>query len=296
MNSILSFPDRGPWGDAKWRGNASGHVYRELFTQLAPRTFVDPMVGSGTSVQVAQEMGIKCWGLDLHSGHNAIRHSILQTVGQEVDLCVSHPPYGSMIQYSGNVWGNRPHADDLSRCVDDSDFHEKMHLVLLNQRDATRDGGYYGTLIGDWRRGGQYTSYQAEMLCRMPRDELAAVIIKVQHNCMSNAKSYGRMKLPMLVHEYLILWEKRAKPMLLLLRDMAKVQQERLTGTWKSIVRLALVRLNGGAPLDAIYREVSASAPDKLASNPNWQAKIRQTLNTGAGIFVSPERGVWSLA
>ena len=30
MNSIMSFPDRGPWGDSKWRGNASGYVYKSL--------------------------------------------------------------------------------------------------------------------------------------------------------------------------------------------------------------------------------------------------------------------------
>ena len=24
--SIMSYPDRGPWGSAKWRGNASGQV------------------------------------------------------------------------------------------------------------------------------------------------------------------------------------------------------------------------------------------------------------------------------
>ena len=42
------------------------------------------------------------------------------------------------------------------------------------------------------------TSYQAEMIARMPSNELAAVIIKMQHNCLSDRKTYGRMKLPML--------------------------------------------------------------------------------------------------
>ncbi len=101
--SIMNFPERGAWGNAKWRGNCSGHVYKELFERLQPKVFVDPMVGSGTSVEVAREMGIDAFGLDLHSGFNAVRHSILGAVGKEADLVVSHPPYGGMIVYSGNV-------------------------------------------------------------------------------------------------------------------------------------------------------------------------------------------------
>ncbi|UUZ66259.1 hypothetical protein LP417_35170 (plasmid) [Polaromonas sp. P1-6] len=132
----------------QWRGNCSGHVYKELFEQLKPRVFVDPMVGSGTSVEVAREMGIEAHGLDLHNGFNAIRDSILGHVGKEADLVVSHPPYGAMIVYSGNVWGSEAHPDDLSRCVDDNDFHEKMQLVLMNQRHATLSRGLLRHL--DW--------------------------------------------------------------------------------------------------------------------------------------------------
>jgi hypothetical protein len=180
MHSVISYPDRGHWGNSKWRGNCSGHVYKDLFLQLKPQSFVDPMVGSGTSVEVAREMGIKAWGLDLHQGFNAVSDSILLTVGEQVDLCVSHPPYGAMVIYSGAVWGKEPHPADLSRCSSNQEFHEKMQLVLLNQRDATKPQGFYGTIIGDYRKNGVYTSYQAEMIARMPSDELAAVIIKQQ--------------------------------------------------------------------------------------------------------------------
>ena len=80
--SILSFPDRGKWGSSKWRGNCSGHVYKDLFERLKPTVFVDPMVGSGTSVEVAHDMGIEAYGLDLHSGFNALRDSIVRAVGK----------------------------------------------------------------------------------------------------------------------------------------------------------------------------------------------------------------------
>ena len=294
--SILSYPDRGKWGRSDWRGNCSGHVYKDLFERLVPQVFVDPMVGSGTSVEVASEMGIEAYGLDLHSGFNAVRQSILEVVDKPADLVLSHPPYGAMVVYSGEVWGEAAHPDDLSRCIDDEDFHEKMQLVLLNQREATRGAGYYGTIIGDWRRGGRYTSYQAEMIARMPKDELAAVLIKQQHNTMSSSKSYGRMRLPFILHEYILLWQKKEAPMLILLRNLAKEQYARLTGTWKNIVKLALVQAGGRSDLDKLYRVIEQSASERVQSNPHWREKIRQTLNRNPGMFRSVERGVWAVA
>lgn len=295
--SILSFPERGPWGKSSWRGNCSGHVYKSLFEQLRPGTFVDPMVGSGTSVEVAREMGIQAFGLDLHSGFNVLRESILSAVGQPVDLVVSHPPYGGMILYSGNVWGS-PHADDLSRCIDDQDFHEKLHIALLNQREATKGGGYYGTIIGDWRRNGRYTSYQAECIARMPSDELAAVLIKQQHNTVSDARAYARMKMPRILHEYILLWQKPAviASFLSNLSVMARQQSARLASTWKALVRTVLMALGGTADLASIYEKVSENAPERLANNPNWKAKVRQVLNQHSDQFASCERGIWALA
>jgi len=294
--SIMSYPERGKWGKSSWRGNCSGHVYKDLFERLRPKVFVDPMVGSGTSIEVAKEMQIEAHGLDLHQGFNAIRDSIIATVGKPADLVVSHPPYGGMIVYSGKVWGAEAHPDDLSRCESDDDFHEKMQLVLLNQRDATTPGGYYGTIIGDWRRNGVYTSYQAEMIARMPRDELAAVMIKAQHNCQSDSKQYGRMKLPFILHEYILLWQKKAVPVLVMLGQLARQQHARLTGTWKNIVKSVLVQLGGRADLAVLYETVAKAAPQKLAENGSWREKIRQTLNQNPDLFRPVQRGTWAIA
>jgi len=295
--SVLSFAERGPWGDAKWRGNCSGFVYQALFQQLRPSVFVDPMCGSGTSIEVAREMRIKAYGLDLHSGFNILRDSILHAVGEPADLVLSHPPYGDIIIYSGEVWG-KAHADDLSRCTSEEDFHEKLHIALLNQRDATKPGGYYGTIIGDKRKNGAYVSYQAEAIARMPSNELAGVLIKQQHNVMSDSRTYRGMKLPRLMHEYILLW-RRPETITSFLSDlsaMAQQQSARLTSTWKALVRTVLVSLGGQASLSAIYEKVAQNAPERLATNPNWQAKVRQVLNQNEAFFAPVDRGVWALA
>lgn len=293
--SILSYKDRGHWGKSSWRGNCSGHVYKDLYERLKPTIVIDPMMGSGTSIEVAQEMGIEAHGLDLHSGFNAIRHSILNKVGKQADLVISHPPYAGMILYSGNVWGEA-HPDDLSRCSSDDDFHEKMQLVLLNQREATAAQGYYGTIIGDWRRRGVYTSYQAECIARMPKNELAAVLIKEQHNVQSGSKTYRNMALPFITHEYILLWRKKAAPILVVLGDLARQQYARLQGTWRNIVKCVLVQLGGQASLDKLYSAVAAAAPEKLTSNTTWREKVRQTLNQNPELFTPVRRGEWAIA
>ncbi|MBC3871839.1 hypothetical protein HV832_16675 [Undibacterium oligocarboniphilum] len=293
--SILSFPERGPWGSSSWRGNCSGHVYRALFQSIKPASFCDPMSGSGTAIQVAEMMGIEAFGLDLHSGFNILRDSIVKKIDKEVDLVLSHCPYSGMVLYSGQQWGSEPHPDDLSRCHDDNDFCEKMQIAMINQREATKIGGYYGTIVGDWRRGGVYSSYQAEIISRLPKDELAGVLIKAQHNMQSNAKSYKAMKLPFITHEYILIFKRKKCTTMQFLQAIAIEQAQRLRGTWRSIVRHVMIQLGGQAKLEVVYQTIQENAPDKLQRNPHWKDKIRQVLNS-SGDYFSEERGVWKLA
>jgi hypothetical protein len=286
--SVFSYPERGKWGKSAWRGNCSGYMYRDLFLHLQPKFFIDPMMGSGTSIEVAEEMGIEALGLDIHHGFDILKDSILAKAGKEADLVLSHPPYGSMIFYSDNV-------NDLSRCNDDEDFHQKMQIALLNQREATKPGGFYGTIIGDWRRNGQYTSYQAECIARMPKAELMAVLIKQQHNTMSDLKQYARMKFPRILHEYVLIWRRASRNTYQLLGLLANEQAERLRGTWRSIVRSVMISLGGKATLADLYQKVASGCPERVKTNQNWQAKVRQIVNS-TGEYTSSERGVWQLA
>jgi len=132
-------------------------------------------------------------------------------VGKPSDLVLSHLPYHNIVVYSGSVWGRNPHPGDLSRCSTEEEFLKKLHSALVNQREATRAGGYYGIIIGDVRRGGRYASYQAHVIARMPRDELRAVIIKAQHHVRSDRARY-ELSLPRIMHEYVVLWQRVPKP------------------------------------------------------------------------------------
>jgi len=283
-------------GGTQWRGNCSGFIYKDIFERLKPKVFVDPMVGSGTSVEVAKEMGILAFGLDLHSGFNALRDSIVQAVGQEASLVLSHPPYGAIIKYSGpgGMWGQDAHPDDLSHAIDDEDFHAKLQAVLMNQRQATLPGGYYGTIIGDMRKNGKYVSYQAEAIARMPAAELASVMIKIQHNTVSERKTYGNIALPFITHEYIVLWKKAESSIFGVLKSVACQAQSRLTGTWKNVVKQVLIEIGGKSDLQNIYASVEAKC-ERAAQNQHWKEKVRQVLNSHPKEFQVVERGVWSL-
>ena len=82
-----------------------------------------------------------------------------------------------------------------------------MNSCFVFQRTATARGGYYGVIIGDVRRRGRYSSYQAEAIARMPRGELRAVLIKEQHNLQSDKTQYTNLTLPRILHEYIVLWQ-----------------------------------------------------------------------------------------
>lgn len=264
---------------------------------LKPKVFVDPMVGSGTSVQVAAEMGIEAYGLDLHGGFNILKQSILDAIGKPSDLCFSHPPYHNIIVYSGNVYG-QAHQDDLSRCEDIEDFLQKMQIALLNQKEATIPGGFFGCLIGDVRKNGQYSSLQAELIARMPAKELKAVLIKAQHNVNSDRKSYREMNLPRIYHEYLILWE-RPKAIISILENieiMARQDKARMGSTWRSVIYQSLIALGGKATLSQLYDKVAENAPTRLERNQHWREQIRMVLQKHSKMFTSVDRGVWRVA
>lgn len=83
--------------------------------------------------------------------------------------------------------------------------------------------------------------------------------------------------------------------MLFLLRDLATAQANRLRGTWRAIIRNVVIAMGGRVSLQALYERIAALCNDRVKSNPNWQAKVRQVLNS-TGDYVPVNRGIWALA
>ena len=294
MKSVMSFPERGNYGDSKGRGNTSGYIIKELIQHFNPRLFVDACEGSGTSKDVCKEMGIEYVGLDLYKGQDFTKDYILTQLPRPADICFTHPPYHDMIAYSGSVYGKEILVGDTSHCINAEEFISKSQVMLMNQREATKEGGIYCTLIGDQRGGslgkGNFRSYQADFISMMPKEELLSVAIKLQHNCMSDTRVYSGSFIP-IMHEYLLIWKKKAKSLFAISFDIASELQSRVATNWRNAIRIVMMKLQK-ADLNTIYNEIEKVAASLIANNPNYKAKIRQTLQKH---YNNVERGVWSL-
>jgi hypothetical protein len=203
MTSVVSYARRCPlWGDSRYRGNCDGRLIKDLILKYGATKVADPMEGSGTSRDVVtglnryKHSGIRYWGGDLRQGFDLTR----QDLPGKFDFVWIHPPYWNMVRYESG-------ASDLSSCASYARFQELLQVCLRRCYDALEVGGRLAVLIGDLRRAGKYTAIVKEVL-NFPLGELRSVIVKVQHNCMSDRKQYGRMEDVPVRHEYCVVFKK----------------------------------------------------------------------------------------
>lgn len=299
-SSILSYPNRGNYGQSSWRGNCSGHLVKEMLQFYKPSVFADTTLGSGTSADVVAEMnregaGIEFYGLDLHNGFNLLKDSLSERIGgKRGDYVLIHPPYHSVIPYSGSQWGTEAHPDDLSHCATYCEFLTKMATALRNIYESLSANGAYSILIGDLRRNGEYISIQSDLLQLAP-GKLDGVIIKAQHNVVSSRTNYSNQNFIPISHEYLLNFKNTRVVfgMIDTSLNLSRKLEMLSRANWCAVIQTALNKLGGEAPLQKIYQVIEADAPQTIAPRPNWQARIRATLQSH---FRSVERGVWATA
>ena len=137
--SVVSYPERGPYGDNKFRGNTSGFLIKDLLLWLKPKKVLDPMAGSYTTRNVCEELGIENVCLDLKNGFNALEMDFKE----EFDLVFLHPPYWNIIKYS-----NDPR--DLSNAKTYEEFLEKLQILLNLSMKAIKEGGHLAIPFFDY--------------------------------------------------------------------------------------------------------------------------------------------------
>lgn len=299
MKSIVSYPNRGKYGMASYRGNVTGYLIKDLLNHYRPKVFVDPAFGGKTSLDVVNELNqegrnIEFYGLDLHSNFNLLKDSLAARIGGERgDYIFFHPAYHNLIRYSSNMWGDKPHPDDLSQCDSYESFLFKMRIAMQNIYDAVAPGKNYSILVGDIRKNGVYTSIQADLLQLAP-GSLEGIVIKEQFNCVSDRKTYANSSFISIAHEYLLNFKKNLVfGMLDTTLNISRKLTVLANANWRATVYAALNDLGGKAALPEIYSVIAEAAPEKTQKNINWQARVREILQS---YFTSISRGVWAIA
>lgn len=201
--SLVSVPQRCPlWGEASYRGNCDGTLFKELVHRYKPRSIADPMAGSGTTHDVLRGLARhgmykgRYWSGDLKRGFDLASQPLPGTY----DMVWVHPPYWNIIRYSD-------HPADLSTIVDFEEFIDSLGTCLRRCSEALNPRGRLAVLIGDVRRRGRYYCLAHHIMQMAPRlGELSSVIIKAQHNCSSDKKRYSSMTHVPIKHEYCLLF------------------------------------------------------------------------------------------
>lgn len=285
MKSIVSYPERGKWGNAKYRGNCTGHIIKDLLNYYKPKMFVEVFSGGGTGKDVAKELGYEnSVHLDLNSGWNAL----ISEIPTGSDFVFSHPPYWDIISYQPYN-GNNPY--DLSKVADYDEFIRKLNLVNAKIYQSLVNHGRHAFLMGDVRKKGKYYSIIKDMAWF---GDLEAHIIKAQHNTMSERNFYNGKFIP-IVHEHLLIFRKNQVWAFQLKQTVERTfdLRELETMTWRDLIQGALEWLGGRADLSSIYEVIKDSK--KAQKNQHWKEKVRQTLQIHDN-FRLVKRGIWELS
>lgn len=307
LTSFMAFPDRGEGGNSSWRGNCSPKVIEAVAKyvmdskkyyrkDISDFTLLDPMSGSGTSQTVADKLGIRSVLYDLNpsapqgkGGWNALRDE----VDDSADIIFFHPPYHTMIQYSGNMWGN-PHPDDLSRCSSYKEFIDKLNFILKKLYMSLRKDGRLAVLVGDMRIKGQFYSIQNDM---MKIGEYESFIVKGQFNCVSDNRTYAKPFVP-IVTEYLLMFHKQDALLVPFSKtcksefDISK--KDDISLTWHHLIRLTMESLGGEAKLTTLYSMLEKHP--KAHNNEHYKERIRATIYEHKEQYISSGDGYYRLS
>ena len=289
MQSVISYKDRGNYGNSKYRGNCSGNVIKDLISQFypnsKPKKFIEVFSGGGTGKDVAKELEIKnSIHLDLNNGWDAL----IDEIPSGSDFIFSHPPYWNIISYQKQRGSYN--KNDLSNNMSYEEFIKKLNFVNEKIYYSLINGGRHATLIGDIRKNGKYYSILKDMIWF---GELESHIIKIQHNCLSDNKIYNNDSFIAIKHEHILVFKKNKIWVFnLKVTETKKDNIMNITNiTWRDLIQATIEFFNNKASVDDIYNILSKSK--KAKNNNHVREKIRQTLNENVNFY--KEQEYWCL-
>jgi hypothetical protein len=236
------------------------------------------MKGGNTSGDAAKALGVPYQGFDLRDGFDAVRNDLLAQLNAPAGSIFLHPPYAGMIRYSTNMWGDKPHAGDLSQTGENIDaFAEMLQAVMQNAYRALAPGGHYGVLLGNWRPGGRY-HHLSHLVLSLAPGTLVDEIVKVQHNCTSWNRNFKERYVRQ-EHETLLVFRRDTDDAGASAFDAAADTLDRLTRleqmTYRNLI-LAATRSREAYTLTEL--QMILRDHPRLAGNEHARAEVRRLL------------------
>lgn len=276
MKSIVSYPNRGEYGNNKYRGNATGKLLIDLHSVYKFDEISDYMSGSFTTADVGKELNIitNCYDLNDLQGEQSKFDLIENDIKERNNFIYWHPPYCDIIKYSGHMYGDTPLKNDLSHIKDYQEFIKAINYCLAKQYASLKVGGRMAILMADIKKNKRLYS----MLLDMNKlGTVEQIVIKEQHNCMSGNRKYYNENFIRIAHEYCLILRKD-EPLILdyMITKQGKMDlRDSLNITWKDLVASVMESLGGKSNLENIYKKLEGYK--KTSNNQNWKAKVRQT-------------------
>ena len=302
--TVLSFPDRGPFGNNRYRGNCSGYIHAFLIDQYNVKYMGEMYAGGGTGYDVCKDMGINYVGADLNPNPvrpnvyvcNALTDEIPEEFS-DVDFVFQHMPYPEIgIKYAGSEYAD-PTKELAKQDIGQMSFQAGMlanNKVTMKLYNAMHPGAKMGILCGNVRRKGQYHDM---MLSLALPGNIIQNIVKMQHNCVSDGRVYSKKNFVPITHENLVILQKPFEHSLyvgyLIPVNQGMDIRDSLSATWRDVVRAVMYEIGGQIHYQRIVESIKGHK--KAENNNNVEAKIRQVLRMYEKTFEACGNGVYKL-
>lgn len=313
--TVLSFEERGPFGDAKYRGNFSGFIPASLIYRYRAKSVSEIFAGSGTTSDVCKCLNLPYIGIDLNPipvRSDIVSMDILDYSEDlpdgfyTADLQILHPPYPSIngVHYSDHMWKDTTGIS--KRDIQEMNWEKGMDAInkaVMRGFLAMPKGSYQAVVIGDVRRKINGKSTFKSMLADLCiPGELEQLLVKMQHHTVSGRNNqYTKQRSFFLIeHEFIAVIKKPSGYEISYVvpkRYTSDIRDSVSSATWKDVVFAVLSNLGKEASLEQIYEEIKGHK--KTQNNPlNWKAKVRQVLQQlgSSGLAINTQRGYWAIA
>jgi len=137
-----------PKGNNKFQGVTPAFIIWNMIQRYTKQgdLVVDPMCGSGTTIDVCEEEGRKAIGYDINPQHPKVKKNDSRKIplkDNSVDMVFIDSPYGDNVSYSNEL------ADIGKISAEDPKFYEELEKVAEEIYRILKPGKVIGWLIGD---------------------------------------------------------------------------------------------------------------------------------------------------